>query len=151
RFALRLVLEGFLSRDQAVSVRVDFLKLLRRAEELAPRHVAILVAVHLLEPSRPLAGGANHLASHASDIDKLWAKAAVRRSFADADPELPGQFGALDYAVAVLIKLRKVLGEVQHFALAKTIVVLRVNETKEAAALVHNRDVGLAAWPSRDG
>src|SRR5262249_20357468 len=102
----------------------------------------------LLEPGRTLSGGADHLASHASDVYKLRAEATVGRPLADAEPKLPRQFRSLDHTVAVLIKLRKVFGEVQHLSLAKAIVVLGIDQ---AAALVHNRDVSLAAWPPGDG
>src|SRR5207249_10573477 len=46
---------GFLQADVAVTVEIECLELLGRAEELARRDIAIAVAVHLAEPQR--AGG----------------------------------------------------------------------------------------------
>src|SRR5262245_50069940 len=43
---------GFLEADIAVAVLVQQLELLGRAEELARRHIAVTVAVHLAEPQR---------------------------------------------------------------------------------------------------
>src|SRR5262245_55916051 len=44
---------GLLDADQPVAVGVDLPELLVGAQELLARHVAVAVAVHLLEPQRP--------------------------------------------------------------------------------------------------
>src|SRR5579884_1747677 len=53
---------GLLGADQAVAVGVDGAELLVGAEELAARHVAVAVGVHLAEPQRPAlrAPGGDH-------------------------------------------------------------------------------------------
>src|SRR5262245_57341435 len=45
--------DGFLQADQPVAVRVDLAELFVGAQELPARHVAVAVAVHLVEPRRP--------------------------------------------------------------------------------------------------
>ena len=47
---------GFVDVDQAVAVGVEATKVLRRAQELAARNVAVAVAVHLAEPQRAACG-----------------------------------------------------------------------------------------------
>src|SRR5215475_12194707 len=53
-FLFHLFVEGFgfLDGDEPIAVGVDSLELLVRAEELAARHIAIAVAIHLHEPRR---------------------------------------------------------------------------------------------------
>ena len=49
-----VVFLGFLQRNQTVTIRIDLLEFLGRAEKFALRHLAVAVAVHLAEPKRPL-------------------------------------------------------------------------------------------------
>src|SRR4051812_40085230 len=61
---LHVVLRRLIQADQAVAVGVDLAELLLGAEELRPRHVAVAVAVHLVEPGRALRGLARSRTTH---------------------------------------------------------------------------------------
>src|SRR5262249_7061459 len=144
---------GLLEADQAVAVGVDLPEQLLAADPLAPRHVAVAVAVHLAEPQRPLAALRQRPGrpGEAGDGDHLAAApAAARGAAAGAELLAARDRAALDHAVAVAVQLLDQLARLAHLAHAQPAVAVAVEQVEQAAALVADRQraaagVGLVA------